>query len=102
MKSTELKFVELTHRSGWMGGKWYVGDDPYETYIGNCVILKIGRSKFEATVVERNGMDYDHGHEINWTNFDFAIRTSTALGKVDVSVKKLLTGGKKVKMWRAI
>lgn len=77
----------LTHEDGWMGGQWKLnGANVARSYFPKKVYIKFKGKLFKATPIVTHGVDYDHGHEYKWQNYDFNFPIDTDIGVIHVNL----------------
>ena len=91
------KLGKLAFHPGWMGGTWFVGNEPItKRDLPNAVILKIGRKLVNARPVIIAGEDYDMGHTYKWRALDFELKLKTDIGVLYLSLREVLIQRPKV------
>lgn len=72
--------IPVTFEDNWGAGKLSIGDKEIRDLklkLGTKEVFKITRGKtevvMEGTLIEIEGVDYDHGHEYSWSNVDFML-----------------------------
>lgn len=72
--------IPVTFEDNWGAGKLSIGTQEIRDLklkLGSKEVFKITRGKtevvMEGTLIEIEGVDYDHGHEYSWSNVDFML-----------------------------
>lgn len=85
--------IPVTFEDNWGAGKLSIGDKEIRELklkLGSKAVFKVTRSKtevvMEGTLIEIEGVDYDHGHEYPWSNVDFML-TKFISGDVNLGFK---------------
>lgn len=85
--------IPVTFEDNWGAGKLSIGDKEIRDLklkLGSKGVFKITRGKtevvMEGTLIEIEGVDYDHGHEYSWSNVDFVL-TKFISGDVNLGFK---------------
>lgn len=72
--------IPVTFEDNWGAGKLSIGTQEIRDLklkLGSKEVFKITRGKtevvMEGTLIEIEGVDYDHGHEYSWSNVDFVL-----------------------------
>jgi hypothetical protein len=90
-----MGYMKVSYQSNWGGGNWFVDGQPFSPKVGTQFkILIDSEEESIATVKERKGEDYDHGHTYAWTNFDLVVSVDTQIGKAKASLLKFLSKNK--------
>lgn len=56
----------IKFENGWCGGKFFIGDEYFNTNKKPKANLIIDGKKYTAVYKEKRGVDNDHGHSYSW------------------------------------
>ena len=86
---------KIEYQSNWNGGNWTLEGKPFSTKVGKkCAMIIDSEEELVATVVARQGVDYDRGHEYSRTNIDLIVTVKTPIGEAEASLLKFLSKNK--------
>jgi hypothetical protein len=89
------KYV-LTYEPGWMGGRFLLDGNPFGNISSQPKSkLIINNKEYETIYKEKDGFDYDMGHEYSWRITDIGIIDGNLKPRF-LSVKELMSRKAKI------